>query len=65
VLVTSHDDLVRALDPDVWIVCDFGKLTVRRFARPKCARDVMPACSLGSTRTGPPNAMNTPSTDAR
>lgn len=41
VLVTSHDDLVRALDPDVWIVCDFGKTTIRRFARSKATRDVM------------------------
>ncbi len=35
VLVTSHDDLVRALDPDVWLVCDFGRISVRRFDRRK------------------------------
>ena len=34
IVATSHDDLTRALQPDVVALCDFGRVVLRRLARP-------------------------------
>jgi ABC-type ATPase with predicted acetyltransferase domain len=51
ILATSHDDLTEALAPDVYIRCDFGRVTIRRLnGEAACTQRSSPGSKTESPR---------------
>jgi ABC-type ATPase with predicted acetyltransferase domain len=53
VVATSHDDLVRALRPDVVVTCDFVRVSVERLVRNEVARRSDPRCRFAFLSSTP------------